>query len=514
MGTVCPNQPEQSRGGRGWIAVAALFVFIAMAGWISVLTLPSRQQAESDGAAPGTSRRPNVVIFVIDTLRADRLGVYGYPEPTSPNLDALASECVVFSSCYAPAPWTLPSVVSLMTSTFPCEHGVVLDGQRVGDSLSSLAEWLSQVGYATASFYANPYAGPMSGLDRGFDQCSFHKSTDGPILSEWLSTNGATPFFAYIHNIEPHDPFVAPERLVSQFGTVTEAQKRIIGERLLHYRRLTRADFAAGRPIGTTDNSAEQEKAIRAISEYADEINVLYSAAVREADEKVGSVIAALKDQGVWENTLFIVLSDHGEEFFDHGGWQHDQSVYEELVRVPLMVRFPQPAVVPREIDRVVSLVDVSPTVLDFVGHLKAMDHCRGRSLLPDLAEARQAEKDGTVLSDAKMFAPSMRINRKKYFKPYLESRGDVNIVVRDGAFKGIYNVGPETMELYDLRHDPAEQHDVAGEHAAVVARLTSFAAEWLRGCVRQGAIRGAADDPRELDDAVRDRLRSLGYVE
>jgi len=420
----------------------------------------------------------------------------------------------VFSACYAPAPWTLPSVVSLMTSTFPCEHGVVVDGQHIDASQRPLAERLSDAGYATASFYANPYAGPMSGLDRGFDDCTHHPATDGAIVADWLSTGVARPFFAYIHNLEPHDAFMAPDRLVSHFGTVSEDAKREIGKALLAYRVLTRVDFASGQPVGTTDNASEQAQAIRAIAARADAIDVLYSAAVRDADEKVGSVIAALKAANVWDDTLFIVVSDHGEELFDYGGWQHDQSVYEELVHVPLMIRFPQPAEVPRVVDRVVSLVDVMPTILDYVGQRSAMAGCRSRSLLPMIAETRDAKAQGKPLPDEPMIVPSVRINRKKYYRPYFESRGDVNIVVRERGFKGIYNVGPKTLELYDLTADPTEQQNVTELHTDIAAQLTAFATDWLRECVRQGAARSESRDPRALDDAVRDRLRSLGYID
>lgn len=512
MATVSPDHPDDTSGGRRWLAVPAIFVLVALAGLISVLTLPYRQGGiAGDGAPPAPT--PNVVILVIDTLRADRLGLYGYPEPTSPNLDALGKESVVFTSCYAPAPWTLPSVVSLMTSTFPCEHGVIIDGQRIDPALQSLPELLSPLGYATGSFYANPYAGPLPGLDRGYDHCAFHQATDGAIVQAWLSTIGHAPFFAYIHNIEPHDPYVAPDRLVSLFGRVSEADKKEIGERLLGYRRLTRIDYANGQPIGTTDNTADQEASIAGIAQFSDDIDVLYAGAVRDADEKVGSIIATLRETGAWEHTLFIVLSDHGEELYDHGGWQHDQSVYEELVHVPLIVHFPAAAARSGRVDHVVSLVDVVPTILDFLGH-GAPPHHRGRSLMPIMPSTDAPGSSHPASASDAMCVPSVRINRKKYFKPYVDSRGHVNIVVRESTLKGIYNVEPKTLELYDLSVDPGEQRDLATDRPDAAARLTAFAAEWLRDCVRLGAARGGPKDPEELDETVRARLRSLGYVE
>lgn len=494
------------RRGRRWIVVAALFVAFALTAWIGVLTTPYRHTEDSPQGARRPVRRAHVVIFLIDTLRADSLGVHGDERGTSPRIDALARESVVFTSCYAPAPWTLPSVVSLMTSTFPCEHGAIVDGQQIAASSTPLAQRLHDAGYATASFYANPYAGPMTGLDRGFDHVAHHRATDGSIVDAWLGTISAEPFFAYIHNVEPHDPFRAPQDLVRQYGRVDTRDKRIIGKRLSDYRRLTRADFAAGRPLGTTDNTEAQQEAMRGVAEYADKIEILYAAAVRDADTKVGSVIDVLKRRGVWEDMLFIVTSDHGEELRDHGGWQHDQSVYEELVHVPLIVRFPDASIAPRRVDDVVSLVDLMPTILDFLGRVELAGDCRGRSLMP-LIEGPAA------VTSPHISIPSMRINRKKYFKPYKESRGDVNVVLREGNWKGIFNVELDTFELYDLGVDPAEQQDIAESNPERVAPMRESAWRWLNECSSAGSTRPEGA-PRDFDEAIRERLRSLGYVE
>lgn len=483
-----------------------LFVLFAMCAWIGVLTTPYRQREEPQDAATRPRRQAHVVIFLIDTLRADRLGVYGYHRDTSPNIDALAAESVVFTSCYGPAPWTLPSVVSLMTSTFPCEHGVVVDGQKIAASTSPLAQRLSQAGWATASFYANPYAGPMTELDRGFDHCAFHRATDGEILGAWLSTINDTPFFAYIHNVEPHDAYSAPQRLIREFGTVSPKIKQVLRDRLLHYRRLTRVDFAAKRPLGTTDNTREQQHSMRQIEQYGDQLDVLYAAQVRHADERVGSVIDALMRRGVWDDTLFILVSDHGEELHDHGGWQHDQSVYQELVHVPLVVRFPDASIEPRRIDNVVSLVDLMPTIFDFLGRGEEAVDSRGKSLMPLVEGGNRPGGDA-------MAVPSIRINRKKYFKPYKELRGDVNVVVLDGKWKGIFNIEPDSFELYDLATDPSEQQNVAASHPERIAPMRDFAQQWLAECLSAGSTR-TPGEPGDLDETNRQRLRSLGYIE
>ena len=172
--------------------------------------------------------RVNVVVFVIDTLRADRLGVYGHSRPTSPSIDALGADGVVFDHAYAPAPWTLPSVASLMTSTFPCEHGLIVDGDRIGGEVALLAQRMRAAKYATASFHANPYAGRMTGLERGFETSELRGNTGAVRVEEWLDGIQDAPFFLYIHNMEPHDPYRAPDSVVEAIGDPGEGAREAV----------------------------------------------------------------------------------------------------------------------------------------------------------------------------------------------------------------------------------------------------------------------------------------------
>ncbi|MCP4250528.1 MAG: sulfatase [bacterium] len=458
------------------------------------------------GAAPIVDPDANVVIFLIDTLRADRLGAYGYPQATSPHMDALATRGVVFEQCTAPAPWTLPSVVSLLTSTFVCEHGVIVDRQKIRDEMEPLAARLKRAGYTTAAFYANSYAGPMTGLDRGYDHHQSVRAADGDTVGPWLDQVGSGRFFLYVHNIEPHNPYAAPDRHVRRFGQVGTETKRMVQERMLGYRKLTRVDFAAGQNVGTTDNTAAQEETMGAIAALREDIDVLYNAAVRQADERVGSVIQALKQRGQWENTLFILVSDHGEEMGDHGGWQHDQSVYEEMVHVPLIVRFPKSRFAGRRVEQVASLVDVAPTILAFIGRDDLTSGFRGRNLLPRIQTREAPGADEPAVT-------SMRINRKKFFAPYRRTRGEINVVVRQDSWKGIWNAEVPGFELYNLAADPTEQSDLAGSQATIAASLRDFAQQWLQTCgipsddVAPGGLEG-------LDAETLENLRSLGYIE
>jgi len=455
-----------------------------------------RDRALDHGGAPSC----NVVIYLIDTLRADRLGAYGYDKPTSPHLDALAAEGIVFEQCQAPAPWTLPSVVSLLTSTFPCEHGVLRDGERIGEALDPLAVRLQRAGYATAAFVANPYAGAMSGLDRGYDQSGREQ------IIRRTEEGSVRPLHLYIHTIEPHEPPRAPDRLVRLFGNVSSETKQAIARDLRVYRRLTRVDFDAGSPVGTTDNTADQDAALRALADHKSDLLVLYDAAVRRADENLGAMIQLLRDRGQWDNTLFLVTADHGDEFGEHGGWQHDQSVYEELLRVPLIVRLPGGRFAGLRVTDPVSLVDVVPTILDYLNRPDLAEGCRGRSLMPLITGNRLPPADEPLVT-------AVRMNRKKFYRPWRQSRGDVNVVLRQRDHKGIWNAEIETFELYDLASDPGETRNLATAQPELASTMVEYARRWLADCGRQ-ATTTAPTDRENLDPETLERLRSLGYVE
>jgi arylsulfatase A-like enzyme len=423
----------------------------------------------------GTDPQPNVVIVLIDTLRADRLGAYGHRRPTSPHIDQLGRDGVLFERAVAPAPWTLPSVPSLLTGVMPCEHRVIRDGDRLPAGIETLAERLKRAGYATASLFHNPYAGPLTGMQRGFDVSRMTENSDGPAIDPLLA-DSATPLFLYVHNTEPHNPYEATDEFVRPFGDVPAAIRDEVMQRSKAYRRLTRVDGDADRLLGATDNTAEQIQALRDLDALRPAVDVLYDARVLEADRRVGSIIEQLEARGRWENTLFIVTSDHGEEMGEHGGWQHDQSVYEELVHVPLIIRFPRNQYAGRRVADVVGLIDVLPTTMEVVRRADLNGAARGRSLMPLVrGEAWRPPSEPAIYA--------MRINRKKYFRPWKERRGDLNVVVRQEGWKAIWNAEPRTVELYDLSQDPGERTDVSSAHAQRAAMLGALAEQFVAGC-------------------------------
>lgn len=470
------------------------------------------QRAGQPGAAHGGSHtsdasasQVNIVIFLIDTLRADRLGVYGYQRPTSPRIDALAGEAVVFEQAYAPAPWTLPTVVSLMTSRFPVEHRTLNDQHVLNDALEPLAQRLKRLGYTTLGLYANAYAGADYGLERGFDALKFSLRNGDRHVAALLDEHPGRPFFLYVHNTEPHTPHAFAPPHTDGFRDVPEQRRLEIQTHYVKYRRQTRVDFHKGRPRGTTDNTRAQQRELAALTAMKEDYSELYDAAVRLADTLLGSVVDLLKERGLWDDTLFIVLSDHGEEMNEHGGWLHDQSVYEELMHVPLVMHLPRGQHAGRRVPTVVSLVDVLPTIFDCLGAPQLAQDARGRSLLPLL--------DGQSPPDADDFCvPGMRLNRKKYYKPWKESRGDINIVVRRGPWKGIWNVEPQTLELYHLESDPGEQQDVSAANPELALAMRKFAQLWYEECESRALKPQRQKKP--LDERTLENLRSLGYID
>ncbi|MEP0845297.1 MAG: sulfatase [Phycisphaerae bacterium] len=454
--------------------------------------------------APAGSK-PNIVMFLVDTLRADRLGAYGYTaRRTSPHIDALAAESVLFEQASSAAPWTLPSVASLFTSTYPCEHQLLARRQRLNKSFVTLAQQLRREGYLTISMFANAFVGSQFGLARGFEIVRPSQRNNATRVGGVLSARPEHAFFLYVHNMEPHDPHHYAPRELEGFRTVDKASRARLKRLFDEYKRAGEHDYRNRQPLGTTDVTAEQDAQLQAFMQERETWSELYDACVFAADRRVGTVIDLLKQRGLWDNTIFILLSDHGEELGDHGGWLHDQSVYQELLHVPLIIRFPHGENAGRRVREPVSLVDVMPTLLSYLGVAEPPQGMRGRDLGALVRGEPAAPGESLLIA-------GMRHNTTRYYRPWAEQRGDVNIAVRGGWWKGIWNVGPDRFELYDLGTDAGERNDVASANAALVATMRTFARGWYETCRSE---RRETETIEQLDEQTLRNLRALGYVE
>ena len=363
----------------------------------------------------------NLVLVLLDTLRADHVGFGGYRRPTTPRLDALASEGTVFTRAYAPSSWTRPSTATLLTGLAPSDHGVHTRRGRLPDSLSTLAGRLRAGGWATSALSSNPNVLPYWGFDRGFERFVDVNSEDWPrnddvrrmvgLAMDELERIRNRPFFLYLHVNQIHAPYIPPEA----------DRRAVAGE--------------GSRPVDRYDGE------------------------IRFTDQEVGRFWDRLRSLGLADRTLLVVVGDHGEEFGEHGGVYHGTTLYEEVLKVPLFLRYPSVVPSGRRIDRRVRLVQLMPTILSLLN--VQSPGLRPRSLLqpPDGKEADRPAID--------------------YFTLDLDER--LMQAVLDGRWKYIAALRPARKEeLYDLGSDPGERRNLAAVEAAQRTRLAELLEQYL----------------------------------
>lgn len=440
------------------------------------------------GAAPAFER-PNVVLVSIDTLRADHLSCYGYFRETSPRIDALARESVVFERAYAPMATTLPSHSSMFTGLYPLEHGILANAEHGGASFGwkrevvSLAEVFQGAGYRTGGFVSATPLKRGTGFESGFDHYDQpkgkyrrgHKTLAGAL--EWLGEDPEEPFFLFVHFFDPHGPRHAPE----PFGGAFEAGAEL--EAFLDERAIARS---LERP------DREPSIARVEIDAYCGEI--LYT------DAQVGRLLDALDARGLGDTTIVALVGDHGEGLNQHDYWAHGL-VWEEQLRVPMMLRLPDPPPdLPDRFGRVVSLVDLAPTLL---GRIAAL-----RTPLADLF-SRQ-------VSGVDVLAPGFE-ERPVFAQRTARKRADgraVQYALTARRWKWIEEPGRKAM-LFDLRRDPHELEDVAARHPDQARRLAELTARAVAEQAERGARLSESGliDAGEFDPERLRELRELGYL-
>jgi len=449
------------------------------------------------GCGADGPRRPHVVLVVVDTLRADRLGCYGNERGLTPFLDELCAGSVVFERAYAPSSWTLPSVASLFTSRYAVQHGVERFDNRLADAETTLAERLSQAGYATGGFSANMLVKPMRGYAQGFDEWQvlvgderYGETADLPTrevtpaalhwLDRALAEHPERPVLLYLQYMEPHSPYDPPEPFRSRFAPDVDPAVADEANELLGSLRTGQLD-------------AEHVAAARR----------LYDAEVAAVDWKLRRLFAGLARRGVLEDAVVVVTSDHGEEFREHDRLVHGHTLYEAAVHVPLLLR--APGFEPGRVATPVSLVDLAPTLVDLAG-AEPGPSFEGRSLVPLLeptgllARLRGGSGGDEAERDVLLELPHKG-------KEYFDIRAHQTGLVRGDA-KLVVTPAGETA-LYDLGADPGESDPDTGP----AARKLREELEATRAALRDRAGHAGAAD-FELDPQSREELRALGYAE
>lgn len=420
----------------------------------------------------------NVLLISIDTLRPDHLGCYGGPRDTSPNVDALCRESVVFEQAISHAPSTLPAHATMLSSLPPQVHGASFTRRTpLPDDAVTLAEVLSERGFRTVSFNDGSQVKRLWGLAQGFD---LYRSTRGDRavararfddrvsdLLGWLDRrepgDGAgEPFFAFLHSYEVHHPYIPDEDDLSRLEDTP--YEGWLGRRV-SVRSLKRIN--------------QREQAIDAADRKF--IETAYDAEIRSMDRALGRLLDGLRERGLLDDTLVVFTSDHGEEFGEHGDWGwHGHTLFDELLRVPLIVRFPDGRWAGERVRRQVRLVDLAPTVADGLG-VPAPESWWGVSLRPLLEGDELAPLIAVAMIDQDKEVPAGGVRTGRW--KYLSGR------------------------LFDLEHDPREAVNVLLDHQELAAALSDHL-EWVRSRTRESDA-GAV----ELDPETTRELEALGYL-
>ncbi len=412
-----------------------------------------------DGCASSTwekSKRPNVVLISIDTLRADHLRCYGHPRMTSPEIDALARENTVFRNHMATMATTVPSHASMLTGLHPRTHGSMRNGAGLADSFVTLPEILHEEGYLSAAFVSAGVLASRTNVGQGFGCFTMigGKRRAERLVREaggWISLHRAAPFFLFAHFWEPHSPYNPPEEFNDWKGV----------------------------KHGKYDGE------------------ILY------VDYAVGRLIETLRDNGLYDDTLILVTSDHGEGLGDHGCWGHGKHLYDSAIRVPLIIHRPGQSGY-EEVWRPTSHIDLLPTILDALG-LKPGPMCSGVSLF----NSRELEAREVVFAQRREYPrqdePIKEIDPKVNFD-YGEK-----YMARGLRYKFVYRTRyPD--ELYDVQEDPGETNNLletpTQEHKDVARRYRQQVEDWLN----QTPLFGETE--LLMSEEHLDYLRSLGYTE
>jgi arylsulfatase A-like enzyme len=436
-------------------------------------------------ASAGADRaRPNIIVITVDALRADHLGVYGYTRPTSPSIDAFAKGAVVVTDGISQAPYTKASIASLLTGLYPTAHKTYTTKPTFGQlmttgvgntalpytdilsaEIQTLPEALHAAGYETFALTSNPYLVSEFGFAQGFEHFRFvaeqRELASAPyVLAEAmkaLDARSPRPFFLWVHLMEPHSPYTPPEPYRSMFPPLTPAEP------------IDPSVIPAWIRIGGS----------RDLNLY----KARYDGEIRTADEAIGTFFEELRRRRLWDRTAIVVTADHGESFMEHGVLEHNTWLYDELVRVPLVIRIP--GLRPRRVRTQMQLVDLFPTLAGVAG-AKVPPGLHGSDRFPHL-QGRAAPES---------YAYSEMVGRR--------------FSIRRLDWKYISSL-QGGRQLFDLRVDPREQNNLAQQHPERVERLERDLQRVVAMAVKSGATIRGQSSPVSPD--ILKRLKSLGYL-
>ena len=439
-----------------------------------------------------------VILISLDTLRSDHLGCYGYDRDTSPNIDLLAKDGVRFAESRAASAWTLPSHISMMTALDTIHHGVVAPDVRLNPATLTLAELLKAKGYWNGAFTGGLFLSGFYGFNEGFDGFQVVGGVKGRTsaakLAEraalWIEKNLDRDFFLFLHTYQIHNPFSAEEpwnrRYLSEGAGMSEV------------------DMV---PLGFDD-----EKRFKPVSEeMRRNIIGLYDGEIRYTDEKlIGPLVAKLKGLGIYDRTMIVLTSDHGEEFFEHGSWLHSHSVYDEVIRVPLIVKFFGSRNAGRTVRASAFGVDVMPTIADELRIKIPPEGLDGRSLLP-LADGGDEARGNSPRSGMSEVASQTRIThiprKVALVRPPFKYILNEPFSPEDLAF---FTSPPRPLpevELFDVSRDPGETRNLAAQMPELVREFRALFRERYKPRGKPVSLKV------KMGGNLLKQLKSLGYL-
>jgi arylsulfatase A-like enzyme len=434
---------------------------------------------------------PNIILLVIDCLRPDHLGYHGYPKETSPAIDRLAGNGMVYTNAYSNAPWTKPSVATLFTSLYPHVHGIIDSSQVLPNTALTIAELLRNDGYRTFFINGgNPYIEKRFNFNQGFDYYHYlhHKTKSAADVTHSLLSQLATKkhekFFAYVHYMDAHAPYNKNE--------YNDLFREKPDEQVFLNRKIPKGNVI--RKMTANDELTDHHKR---------DIIALYDGQIRYIDKNIQGIITFLREEHLLENTVVIVTSDHGEEFWEHNNFEHGHSLYNELIRVPLIIS--GGTIESSNITARVSLIDLLPTVLDIVGISGDSFTLQGVSLLKTV---QQSDNNRAV----PVFATGTLYGNEKYCL----IRGNKKMIVTTDAGdnkRGLIGYqNKNRRELYNVRYDAHEQENlIAAQEEDMIAMEKD-----LESFVHMASVfQQEGEKPTiVIDGDLQDRLNSLGYLE
>jgi arylsulfatase A-like enzyme len=449
------------------------------------------------GEAPEVARTtagangPNVVLIIVDTLRADHIGAYGARNVSTPAMDALARDGIVFERAYAQSSWTRPSISSIVTGLYPGSHSVMHKTDLLPAEVVTIAESMREAGYRTSGFVTNINVAPSFNFQQGFDEYRY-------LAPNFFfgATDSGSKLALYSVMRLVRERFLSKEKWVAHYYQDADTVNRMAlpwvdshrGDRsfvLIHYMDPHDPYFEIpynGRAIARVDTP-------NPAPERAEELRALYATNIEYFDTFLAKVFAQLEAQGLYKEALIVLTADHGEEFHEHGGWWHGTTLYDEQIHVPLIVKLPGNRNAGARETALARSVDIAPTLLTVAG-ASVPAAVQGRDLFGNTTAPAgvYAEEDheGNVLE-------SIRTTDWKL------------ILANPGNPRGLAEIA-----LYDLVADPGERNNVAAGETSRVAELKKDLVT-LRDASRASAVSGVSG---AIDDADMERLKALGYVD